>query len=290
MPHLSLETADIYYEVFPPAPIRNSPLLLFIHGGNGTLNGFRSLATHLSRIYSLNVLLYDRRGFSRSTLTGPQSYSGTDRIARDAADAAALIKHFGSTAVIFGNSSGAVVGMEVLLRHGEVVDAFVCHEPPLIGVIEDDIVRQAWTQKQKDLYQLYREQGHVAAMEQFTGLVRAREDKGWATGAGLEDDPYFMGNLLYWFEREVVGYVTAEVDMKALERVKEKLILCNGKDSHPEAPQVLANREMSRRLGLRLEMFEGGHLAWKDGATFSKDVVRVQEARGFVIWNPNIVS
>ena len=293
MPHLPLDTAAIYYELYPEPPTTptTGPLLLLIHGGNGTLNGYRALATHLAHHYpTLTTLLYDRRGYSRSPLTGPQSYANGGNLATDAADACALMKHFSATgtAIVFGNSSGAIVGMELLTRYPEAVEAFVCHEPPAVGVIEDRAVREQWMGKQRQLYELYREKGHVAAMKWFGELVMAEKDPGWgttrtATGADMGAvDPFAMGNLLYWLEREVLGFVAREVDLEGLGRAKGKLVLCNGKETHEEAPQALANREMARRLEVALEMFEGGHLAWKDGETFAGDMMRVLAARGIV--------
>ncbi|PVH99193.1 alpha/beta-hydrolase [Periconia macrospinosa] len=280
MPLLSVSHAQIYYELYPSSPAPHLPLLLLIHGGNGGLDVFRPVAAVLETHF--RVCIYDRRGFSRSPITGPQDYrSGEARLNTDADDARALIEHLNQHtsntddakplpgAVVLGNSSGAIVALHVLTRHPDVVTTLVAHEPPVTTLLPD---REAWAARQQVIYDIYRQHGHVAAMGEFRKMVHADSDPGFVT-TGTEENPYFVGNIIYWFEREVLPYVHSELKLDALEKAKNKLVLVNGKETHVETPQYLCNVELGKRLGLEVKMFEGGHLAFKvDPEVFAKDL------------------
>src|SRR5215467_4781854 len=100
MSTLKVPGAQLSYEVSG-----SGPLLILIPGASGTGESFRPLAPHLISQYQ--VVTYDRRGFSRSSLDGPQAYS--HRLATDADDVRCLIESLsGQPAIIFGNSSGAL--------------------------------------------------------------------------------------------------------------------------------------------------------------------------------------
>ncbi len=83
------------------------------------------------------VVTYDRRGYSHSVLTEPlpsdadKSHSSY-RLETDASDVAALAKHLSDEPVfILGSSSGAIVAMETLQDHPDIVKKVAFHEPPI---------------------------------------------------------------------------------------------------------------------------------------------------------------
>src|SRR5262245_47670587 len=123
MSTLNVPGAVLYYEVSG-----DGPLLMMIPGAAGTGEVFRPLVGPLAQRYQ--VVTYDRRGFSRSQLDGPQDYD--HRLVTDADDVRRLIEHvMDKPAIVFGNSSGATVALEFLIRYPERVDSVVPHEPPL---------------------------------------------------------------------------------------------------------------------------------------------------------------
>ena len=67
MSTLKVPGAQLSYEVSGSGPI-----LILIPGARGDGEVFRPLAHHLSSQYQ--VVIYDRRGFSQSSLDGPQDY------------------------------------------------------------------------------------------------------------------------------------------------------------------------------------------------------------------------
>src|SRR5262245_34838587 len=116
--------ARLYYQTHG-----SGPLVLMIPGANGTADSFKPVTQHLAAYYT--IVIYDRRGFSRSQLDGPQDYD--HRLAADADDVRRLIEHLSDEpATVFGGSSGAIIALEVLARHSSVVGTLVSHEPPAV--------------------------------------------------------------------------------------------------------------------------------------------------------------
>ena len=122
MSFLDVPGARLYYETHG-----DGPLFIMVPGAGGTADSFRAVATHLGEHYT--VVLYDRRGFSRSQLDGLQDYA--HRLQTDADDVRRLIERLGDApATVFGASSGGIVVLELLTRHPAVVSTVVPFEPP----------------------------------------------------------------------------------------------------------------------------------------------------------------
>src|SRR5499426_829548 len=103
---LEVPGARLYYETHGSGPV-----LLMIPGATGTADSFKRVTEHLVAHYT--VVIYDRRGFSRSQLDGPQDYA--HRLETDADDVRRLIEHLSDEpATVFGSSSGGIIVLEVL--------------------------------------------------------------------------------------------------------------------------------------------------------------------------------
>ncbi len=180
-------------------------------GASGEANSYRNLADELSARYQ--VVTYDRRGFSRSQLLGAQDYD--QRLATDAGDVRRLIKHLGGEpAIVVGNSSGALVALEVLIRHPDVVHTVVAHEPPAVPLLPDG---EAWVAFFEAVYDTYRRSGIHPALAQFgDGIAAGPERAAMARARDPNNSPQAAANVLYWFERELRQYTRTGVDLAAL--------------------------------------------------------------------------
>jgi pimeloyl-ACP methyl ester carboxylesterase len=120
--------ATFYYE------LRGSgPALLLISGAEGDAEEYARVAPLLEDQFT--ILSYDRRGFSRSPR--PAGYAGTT-VEEQADDAAALLAALEMEPVdLWGNSSGAIIGLALALRHPEAVRKAMLHEPPLFAGMGD---------------------------------------------------------------------------------------------------------------------------------------------------------
>lgn len=90
--------------------------------------GDRASSTKLAALLagSFTVLNYDRRGRGKSTDTQPYA------VAREIEDIEALINAAGKSAVIFGQSSGAILALDAAAALGKKINGVVMFEPPFV--------------------------------------------------------------------------------------------------------------------------------------------------------------
>jgi pimeloyl-ACP methyl ester carboxylesterase len=254
MPTLQLAGVDLHYET-----IGSGPLLLCIMGAQGNGSSWKSLAQELSSNYT--VAYYDRRGFSNSVITGEQNYS--DRLSTDADDAAALIAHLSpkAGATVIGNSSGAIVALNLLLQHPERVLKLVCHEPPAFGALP--LPQAAFgDQVVNHIYDVYRKAGPIAAMEAFTsGLATGKEGELMRSSMHPSTSHEVRANAQFWFEFELRQYPMAKVDIEGLVALKEKFVPAAGVESGNEVG-VAPIACIAGALGKEILRLPGGHLGF----------------------------
>lgn len=115
--------------------------LVYIAGGGGDGDLFLPLADKLSNQYK--VITYDRRANGRSTMNFPDAFD----ITQQARDTVAVLNACGETSATFlGNSSGAVIALELVARFPEVVKTAIIHEAPLARLAPDPEKWQAFFQ------------------------------------------------------------------------------------------------------------------------------------------------
>lgn len=119
---------DLYHE------IRGSgPPVLFIQGATGDGGTFEQVAELLADEFT--VVTYHRRCNSLSPCPGGEVSTTIDE---QADDAAALLRALGlAPAVVFGTSMGAVILLNVMLLHPDVLRGAIIHEPPLVPVLSN---------------------------------------------------------------------------------------------------------------------------------------------------------
>ena len=118
---VSTEGDDLYFEVRG----QGTPLLLIAPaGGDGWQYSY--IADILADEFK--VICYDRRANGRSTMNVPQNFE----ISQQSRDAVAVLHASGErSAVVFGNSSGAVIALDMARTQAEAIRAVVVHEAPL---------------------------------------------------------------------------------------------------------------------------------------------------------------
>lgn len=240
---LDVPGAHLYYETHG-----GGPLLIMVPGASGVADSFRAVATHLSAHYS--VVLYDRRGFSRSTLDGPQDF--TRRLETDADDVRRLIEHLGDApATVFGASSGGIVVLDVLTRYPEVVDILVPFEPPAVLQLPDG---QKWVQFFHEVYDLYTQAGIGPAMQKFRARAFPDTDR-----QVMDRAPKNEANAVYWFEHELRQYPPVELNLEALTTHADRILLAVGRDARGY-PAHEVNVVLGHKLGCGVVELPGGHV------------------------------
>lgn len=137
--HVDFEKDTLVYRITG----KGTPLLL-IAGGGGDGDLYLPLADALAD--SFKVITYDRRANAKSTMHSPDTFD----LAQQARDAVAVLEAAGETgALVFGNSSGAVIALEMARLYPEHVWGVIAHEPPIAGLHPDSA---KWQEFFKDCY------------------------------------------------------------------------------------------------------------------------------------------
>lgn len=264
--YLDVPGASLYYET-----VGTGPLLLLIPGANGDTKVFTPISQYLSRHFT--VVTYDRRGFSRSELRGEQDQER--KLEADADDACLLIQHLSDQpAFVFGSSSGAIVAIQLLLRHPSVVRTLIPHEPPAVRLLGEPDASK-WLSFFDDVYDTYRKEGIPQCMEKFSkGVLGEEEASRMRERRGANNDAENAArNLTYWLEYELRQYTSVEFDVAALDPLRKQLVLVGGRESCQQMP-YLPNTALAKKLGLEVLDVPGTHLGYLSyPEEFARDLV-----------------
>ena len=255
---LGVPGARLYYETHG-----SGPLMVMVPGATGVADAFRMVTEHLAAHYT--VVIYDRRGFSRSQLDGPQDYDR--RLETDADDVRRLIEHVSDEpATVFGASSGGVVALEVLTCHPSVVRALVPFEPPAVRQLPDG---QKWVDFFAGIYDLYRQYGIEPALNKFRQHAFAESDRQVMARA-----PKNEANATYWFEHELRQYPAVDLDLDTLTAHADQIVPVVGRESLGR-PTYEVNVELGKKLGQDVIELPGGHVGYvTQSAEFAREFVQ----------------
>ena len=241
MTTLDVPGARLSYEV-----AGDGPLVVFIPGAGGEGAGFHPVAQRLASSY--RVLTYDRRGFGASVLDGPQDYSV--RLHTDADDVARLIRQEGGRARVFGSSSGAIVALQLLIDHPDVVEMLLAHEPPAVRRLPE-AEAEASLAGDRQMYETYRASGLQAAIGPFLMLVMSASDRATlAQNAHRGDPAQSARNFDYWFEHELPYYPGTVFDDARLKANLDRLVFVAGEETRGLMPHQVAET-FAEQLGRR---------------------------------------
>jgi pimeloyl-ACP methyl ester carboxylesterase len=236
------------------------PPLLLISGGIGAADDYRGLAKPLSDEYT--VVTYDRRGHFRST----DRTEGPIYVSRQADDAHAVLEHIGGErATVFGTSAGALIGLELVVRHPDSVLDLVVHEPPAVRLLPD---AEQWLDDAAEQVELVRAGDLMGAFARFSSAI---------AGAGLPGlRTIRLSNKNEWqflFERELTAFFDYLPDIPALRKSRVEITPIAGEGSrnryHYRPAKVLA-----LDLGQPFVEVPGSHLAPQRNPAQFADAVR----------------
>jgi pimeloyl-ACP methyl ester carboxylesterase len=254
---LKVPGATLYYET-----IGSGPVLLCIPGGPTDAGMFSDLAGRLADRYT--VVSYDPRGHSRSALDGAPS---DIPIAVHADDAAALLAAVSDEpAFVYGSSGGGTIGLELLIRHPELVRRFVAHEAPILELLPDAARFRALTD---EIDETYRREGVFAAMGQFAAIVEdggpkyseEMEQAGAEAMGPPEVTERMMGNFDLFVAHEIRPISRYVPEIGALDGLKAKLVSAAG-DASGEQAACRAAYALADRAGIEVSHLPGAHGGW----------------------------
>ena len=253
---LDVPGARLHYEVRG-----HGPALLLIPGSNGDAELFAAVADLLADRHT--VISYDRRGFSRSTLDGPQRTGWTETHADDARRLLEAVARGPSQ--VFGSSAGAVVGLALMSRSPDLVTRLIVHEPPLAEVLPDAAKWRAFFAK---VYDTYLSDGTAPAMRLFMAGIGADSlERPADVGPELMDR--LSGNLDHFLRHEVRQAPGSRPDLVALDAQQARIVPAGGRDSRRHFPYRPA-AVLAARWGKDVVGFPGDHTGyWSQPAAFA---------------------
>ncbi|WP_433215908.1 alpha/beta hydrolase [Dactylosporangium sp. CS-047395] len=257
---LKVPGATLYYEVRGSGPV-----LLLICGGIYDAEGFAVLADELAAEHT--VVTYDRRGNSRSVLDGPPAEIILEEQADDAYRILGAVGVTeGEPADVFGNSSGAVIALELAARYPGMVRTVIAHEPPVFELLPDfERFRALLAQ----VGEAYRDGGAGAAMGVFGAGMDMHGDDGAPQSEPAPDFAQRMQANLEIFVAYEIPPVGAYVpDLDGLRSSPVRIVPAVGAASAGE-PANRAGRELAARLETTVVEFPGGHGGFGDAAPFA---------------------
>ncbi|MEU4743326.1 alpha/beta hydrolase [Actinosynnema sp. NPDC023658] len=256
------------------------PALVLIPGGGGDAEMYAEVVPLLARRFT--VITYDRRGNSRSPL---DDESAPIAVADQAADVVAVLDHHGiEQAHVFGSSSGAIIALEALSRHGDRLAGAVVHEPPLVQLLPG-------SPEQRELDELRRiadTEGPLRGFVAFAAMTMPRPPRlfqiraGRAALAGVlrvvlasgalsrrltgrapGGMHRLLGNADLLFRRELPAFCyDYEPDFAALGSTGVCWWPATGRDSVGR-PYHRPAHVLGERLGVPCVEFPGGHTAYQ---------------------------
>jgi pimeloyl-ACP methyl ester carboxylesterase len=215
--------------------------------------GFGSVVPYLAADYT--VVTYDRRGLSRSPLDDP----GQDpaiTIATHSQDVHRILTVLGAApAVVFGSSIGALIGLDLLIRHPGDVRVLVAHEPPLGSPPAGDQKPAA------SVTGTCQQTGEAdAALSQFAASLTPEHLLPLLPGL-QPGDPARARNAEFFLTNDAPAVQHYELDLDALKQLMSQLVIGGGRDGREFPPYASASR-LAGRLGIGLREFPGHHAGY----------------------------
>jgi pimeloyl-ACP methyl ester carboxylesterase len=250
MARVMTEGDEIFYEVRG----QGQPLLM-IPGGGGDAGYYSLVANILADEYQ--VITYDRRGNSRSTRNDPQNFE----ISQQARDAVAVLRAAGhESALVFGNSSGAIIALEMAKSRHYVIKAIIVHEPPVPLVLPDS---EKWRRFFAGVYRTAFRFGTKIAMLRF-GLSLSVPMRTYAMvpkDLGIRMDK----NHDFLVKHEMLPFTNYTPDVELIKKNGVRVFMAAGKMTldkkkyYGRTAPILADM-----LGCEMVVVPGNHLSYLD--------------------------
>ncbi len=245
--------------------------ILFIAPGGGDGDNYLAVADILAEKYK--VITYDRRANARSSRNFPNEFS----IRQQSRDAMAVLKACGeSEAVIIGNSSGAVIALDIVTSFPENVELAIIHEAPLAKLLPKTEAEK-WTGFFKSCYKIGKKFGSsVGATKFFFGiqmpavsLIKASQKSlDYAKNEITDGDVNRISSkeatdILIFNELLPVTNYKPDFE-KLIESASKIIVACGEYGISKNRWYAKASKNLSNKIGCRFSIFPGNHASFMD--------------------------
>jgi len=231
MPNVRVNGATLWYEI---AGGKSDDVAVLVHGSWADHTAWEQVVPGLAQ--SFRVLTYDRRGHGQS-----ESIPGQGTRQEDETDLAGLLEALNlAPAHVSGNSFGASIVLGMASTRPELCRSLIVHEPPLSGVIADDVDMQPMLQAfQAKIGVVLRRIGSgdvEGGSRQFVEEV--------AIGPGAWDmlpaevRQKFIDHALTWVDEQQDAR-SAEIDLPRLSQLPCPALFTRGDQSFPWFPRII---------------------------------------------------
>jgi pimeloyl-ACP methyl ester carboxylesterase len=231
MARASVNGVQLYFELTGGS---ETPLVL-VHGSWSDATNWEHVVPGLAE--SFTVLVYDRRGHSRSQR--PDQPGSVDE---DGEDLAALVEALDlAPAHVVTSSWGGNLALRLASRRPDLFRSLSCHEPPLWGLLDDDPQSQAMLRQGaasiESVGRRIAAGDHEGAARQFV------EEVAFGPGAWEQVLPpaareMFIRNAPTYLD-EIQDPDQLGIDQDALTRLDIPIRLTQGSESPPVFPRVI---------------------------------------------------
>lgn len=254
---------------------QGAPLVL-LPGTPGDASAYALIVDDLAA--DRTVITYDPRGFGRSSGNEPRRYE----IGQLARDVVAVLSAAGvERATVFGNSAGAVVGLELATNHPEAVDGLIAHEPAVVRVLPDadelqtkiaEIYRTTWAESSKAAFFdfLLLTQLPFNAGKPFTAEEVAAIRPGADQVPGLDFAEFYMKHQML----SLTDYAPA---LDRIRRNGVRVVAAAGRLSL-DLPLGRAARAVAEGLEVPFVVFPGHHGSYSDPTVTDTWIASLREA------------
>lgn len=228
----------------------SGPFLMMLCGGAAGAGGFDTIVPYLAADYT--VVTYDRRGLSRSPLDDPDKDPAIT-IATHSDDVHRILIALGAApAMVFGSSIGALIGLDLLIRHPEDVRMLVAHEPPAGSL------RAGGEKPAVSFTDIYQRTGDAdAALRQFAASLTPKNLPP-LTPDRQAGDQTRTRNSEFFITNDAPAVQRYRLDLDALKGLTSQVAIGGGRDGREFSPYASASG-LACRLGISLREFPGHH-------------------------------
>ena len=230
MPETEANGVRLYYEIHGGG----EPLVL-VHGSWVDATRWRLVVSGLAE--SFRVLVYDRRGHSRS-----ERAAAPGSVDEDGDDLAALLETVGlAPAHVVTSSYGGSIALRLATRRPEIFRSLCCHEPPLWSLLQGDpealeILRKG-ARSLDAVGRRIADGDHEGAARQFVEEV-AFGHGAWENALPPETRAIFVQNASTFLD-ELQDPMQLQIDEDALLQLELPVTLTQGSESPLMFPAVI---------------------------------------------------
>lgn len=246
---ITVPGARLYYQRSGTGPI-----LLIVSGGAGDADASPRLVSALARHYT--VITYDRRGLSRSR-------SGHDvetlKLQTHTDDVHHLLTALTTEpALVLGCSIGALIGLDLICRYSDQVNALVAHEPPLPQLLPEQ-ERVKAERDQTDIEEIYQRSGIGPAMAKVVSFLGIDFDQDREPEVAMPPpSAQRLADMAFFFQHDAAAARRYCLDLTALRSAATRIVPAAGRTSRNTWVSHCSDR-LADVLGASVVEFPGGH-------------------------------